>query len=298
MVDGDNLIDTLRGLGVLDRKPPIRGELGGLGTRLNRISHSAFKMFKGSDDYTRLVAYNTGSVLMDRAYDAIRKGDIDLNTVNGKRAFLELSGLGKTDKFLADELFARVKRGFADGEDANVLASAKLTWGQKLIDDTMFIYNQSQVPMAFDGVVGKAFGRYGTYSVGYRANLWRGLKYGTTSDKIGFITRFIGNQAALWGAFSALGIRATNFFPGQPAVFTGGPMFDLGLTIIQSADTSSYAGRQARGELGNALQQLVPGTLQYHYLKKAIGYVDQGDWWRAFLSITSTPVQTGPMSLL
>jgi hypothetical protein len=169
-----------------------------------------------------------------------------------------------------------------------------MTWGKKLIDDTMFVYDGAQSPMMFDGVVGKAFGRYGTYSVGYRANIWRGLKYGTAADKAGFIGRFITNQAALWATFGAMGIKASNFIPGQPAVFTGGPMFDLGITLIRSADTNSYQGRQARGELTRALGQLVPGTLQYSYLKKAMDYADTGDWWKAFLAITSTPTLRGP----
>lgn len=293
--EGDNLIESLRHLGVLDRRPPIRGELGGLGTRLNRLSNNAFKMFKGSDDYTRLIAFNAANVKLMEANDLIRTGKINLQTKAGKETFLEISGLRKTDPYLAEELFQKTVKAFEGPvEDVNMLASVRLTWGQKLIDDTMFIYDAAQSPMMFDGIVGKAFGRYGTYSVGYRANLWRGLQYGNASDKIGFISRFIGNQAALWATFSALGIKATNFIPGQPSLFTGGPMFDLGLNLIRAADVSSYQGRQARGELLNSLNQLVPGSMQHRYLKKAIEYSDKGDWWKAFLSITSTPVLSGP----
>jgi len=295
ILDGDELIETLRKVGFLDRRPPIRGELGSVGTGLNRLNQKAFKMFKGSDDYTRLVAYNAGQVQMDRALEQLRKGTLDLNTRGGKSAFLELTGLRKTDRFLSEELFGKVKKAFdSPVPNEDLIQSAKMTWGKKLIDDTMFVYNQSQTPMMFDGVVGKAFGRYGTYSTGYRANIWRGLKYGTAADKAGFIGRFIMNQSALWATFGALGIKATNFIPGQPAIFTGGPMFDLAMNILNAAEPMGYKGKQARGELGRALTQLVPGSMQYRYLKQAIEYVDQGDWWKGFLAITTTPTLPGP----
>jgi hypothetical protein len=282
-------------MGVLDRRPPIRGELGGIGTRLNRVSDAAFRMFKGSDDYTRLVAYNTAAIRYRRATDMVKNGTIDLSTRSGKKAFLNVSGLQKTDPYLAEELFQKTKTAFAkQAPDEMLLQSNELIWGKKIIDDTMFVYDNAQSPQMFDGVVGKAFGRYGTYSVGYRANLFRGLKYGTAADKVGFISRFIGNQAALWTTFTALGIKASNFLPGQPMLFAGGPMFDLGIDLIKATDVSSYEGRQARGKLTQALQQLVPGSMQYRYLKKAIEYTDKGDWYKAFLSITSTPVIRGP----
>lgn len=285
----------LREIGVLRGEPPIVNTILDAESTLGNITHNALGLFKSSDEYTRAVAYYTAAGRFDFALDKWRKGGI--KDVNG---FLKEAGVTKMDI----DTVNRVK-GLMNKNTSDSINAARAYFGTKVSNETMFEYIKEQAPTIYTGsFFGKMFGQYGTYAAGYRANVMRGLKHGDFGDKAAFVARFLTNQSALYAAFTALGINARNFIPGAPALFGGGPQFEVGVAILESMG-SGYKARQARSQLSRKFSpvgytkskglyanypEMLPGSIQFRYAKKALEYAEKGDLWRAFLSVTTTPV--------
>lgn len=285
----------LREIGVLRGEPPIVNTILDAESTLGKVTHKALGMFKSSDEYTRAVAYYTAAGRFDFALGKWRKGGI-----KNIDDFLVEAGVTKMDS----ETIHRVRTLVEKGGDESIDA-AKTYFGTKVSNETMFEYVKEQAPTLYTGsFFGKLFGQYGTYAAGYRANIVRGLSNGSFGDKAAFVARFLGNQSALFAAFTALGINARNFIPGAPALFGGGPQFEVGIALLQGMG-SGYQARQARSQLLRKFSpvgytrsrgfyanypEMLPGSIQYRYATKALEYLDQGDYWRAFLAATTTPV--------
>lgn len=280
----DDIYDYLRATGIITGKAPVLAELATNAPGLNKLTDKALTMFKNSDEYTRAIGFTTAKIKFDDALDKLQRG-----VIRSREEFAHTAGID----LLGSEV---VQRRILDGFDFNnparinqeTIDGARLMYGGQVSDETFFLYQAAENPKSFQGVIGKAFGRYGTYSVGYRANLVHGLTRGTAAQRFGFGMRFLGNQMALWAGFSVLGINAANYVPFAPAIFTGGPMFDLGVNTLRSFG-SGYEADQARAAVKRDLLSMPPGALQVRYINKALKYADEGDSWRAFLSLTSTP---------
>jgi len=287
--------DFLRKIRVLKGEPPIVNTILDADSAFGKLTHKSLGMFKSSDEYTRAVAFYSATGRFDFALEKWRKGGI--KNMDG---FLKEAGITKMD---ADTL-GRVKVLMEKGTDESTSA-AKALFGTKLSDETMFEYVSEQAPTIHTGsFFGKMFGQYGTYAAGYRANVMRGISNGNLADKAAFAARFLGNQAALYGVFSALKINASNFIPGKPAFFGGGPQFEVTVALLQSMG-SGYQARQARSQLLRKFSpvgynqtrglyanypEMWPGSIQFRYAAKALEYAEEGDYWRAFLAATTTPV--------
>lgn len=281
-------------IGVIQDAPPIVNEIRDANSLLGKVTRRGLRMFKRSDDITRAIAYKTGEIRFDYGMQKLKRGVVDMD------GFFKESGISRMD----DDTIREVRRLMQVGTD-DAVAAAKTKYGTKIVEDTMFGYRSSQAPTAFTGSLpGKLFGQYGTYSAGYRANIYRAFQNGSIGDKLAFTARFVGNQAALYGAFRVLGIKANNFIPGSPALFGGGPLFEVGVALAQSGSTS-YQGEQARAFLARKFlpvtysdqkgfrmnyPELAPGSLQLRYAQKSLDYLQKGDPWRAFLAATTTPV--------
>ncbi len=277
---GEDYYKYLNRIGVVGDKPPLANEILGDTTFLGGAAQKSLSWYTSSDEYTRAVAARTAESMLD---DALVRWDRGI--IKTEDQFRKTAQLSKIEKDVADQIMGYVRKG-----DDTSLATAKAVYMNKISNDTMFGYRKTETPQMFtSSIVGKLFGQYGTYSAGYRANLWRGLQNGSFAERAGFVTRFLGNHLALFGAFTALGINAKNFLPGAPAIFTGGPFFDLSLNTIKAMDFTTYEGTQARQELKRNLGYMIPGAMHAHYMKKAIDYAESGDIWKAWLSLTSTP---------
>lgn len=294
IADGEEGYKYLKAIGAIPETPPFVHELLEADRGLGKLAHKGLRMFKASDEITRAVAYNSATARFDDALGKMKKGVFsDMDT------FIKESGVSKMD----DDIIREVRRLVSKGTEESI-GAARAKYGTQLIEDTMFGYRSSQSPMLFSGSLwGKMFGQYGTYSAGYRANIYRGLAHGSVGDKAAFVARFLGNQTALWAAAGAVGVKANNFIPGMPALFGGGPNFEVGVAMAQ-AISSDYRGEQSRAKLrrffspvdytqkdGLRLQypQMFPGNIQYRYAQKFLEYLDRGDRWKAFLALTTTP---------
>jgi hypothetical protein len=299
----EEVLGYLRRIGEISDAPPIVNDILNAEGFLGKVTHAGLRMFKNSDDITRAVAYGTARVQWDKAVDLWKRGYI-----KGEKKFIRMAGLDRIDPYDRAEIIQLLRKG-----DPDSLSTAMDLYGGKVIRDTMFAYRGSQSPTAFHGLVGRAFGQYGTYSVNYIQNTLKGLGWGVKmpfATRLGYATRFVGNSLAIYYMMRSIGVRADNFLPWNPALFGGGPMFHYAVNAMQ-ATSAGYQGRQARGELASLLpvravknnytgkyewkgqvpQGFFPGSLQAKAIIKYMEYMDKGEPWLAFLALTSTPVK-------
>jgi hypothetical protein len=295
----DKQYEFLQTVGVIPDQPPIVNTILDADSFVGKATHRALGMFKSSDEYTRAVGYYTAASRFDFAMDKWAKGGI-----RNIDEFLSEAGVTKMD----DETIRTVRRLVEEGSEDSINA-ARTRFGTQLSEESFFGYRQSQAPALHTGSYwGKMFGQYGTYSAGYRAMISRGLRNGNVGDKVAFVSRFLGNQAALYAAFRALKIDGRNFIPGAPALFGGGPQFEVAVAIAESM-SPTYRGKQAQAKLGRKFSpirhskeeglflnypEMLPGSIQLRYAKKSLEYLQDDDYWRAFLAATTTPVVDPP----
>jgi hypothetical protein len=287
----------LKELGVIHDAPPIVNELSTRGTLLGKAVQRGLNLFKNSDDLTRMVAYRSAVNRFDEGLSKFNRG-----VIKSQDDLLEYTAMNT----LEPDVVADIRRRLSSGQ-ADQIAGARDAFATRVVEDSMFLYDRAQSPLYTHSLVGRLFGQYGTYSAGYRANIYRNLKNGTAGQKTAFMMRFLGNQAALWGSFTAMGVNAQNFFPFAPALFSGGPMFDTALNVIRSFDTG-YQGQQARyevqrqfspvnlsklrrGELEFQVPASTPIYQQARMLNTFIEQMEKGNTWTAYLALTGAPIR-------
>jgi len=287
-------IENLHRVGLIGNAAPTMhlGEVAD--TLVKELTHKSLKMFGRSDSITRAISFQTAKIQLT---DAITKWDKGI--LKNTDQFINYSGLNLIDEDLIPEVMKHI--------EAKQYDAAIDIYGKTITEDTMFAYRAAQSPMMFKGLVGKLFGQYGTYSAGWRGNMWKGLSRGTKGQRIAYIGRYLANTLAIGGALSLVGVNGRNFLPFAPAVFTGGPMFDAAITAIKATDFQSYKGKQARAELDRYIPLLSPksasqGKLKlqtgvftpFSYQVKAIqnflDYSKKNQHYQAWLSLTSAPI--------
>jgi hypothetical protein len=175
----------------------------------------------------------------------------------------------------------------------------------EVVEQTMFRYRTGQ--SGYRGMIGKMFGMFGTYPVHYVESIGRGWRaMNSTPAKLAFAATFVTNSMALYAAFKGvLGVNANNFLPWQPALFSGGPLFNTMWDSYQAIFGTGYQGRQMRakmfgwkkGEDGRMkfvpwdaeLAKWVPFGFQIDYIRKGVKALAEGDQYRALLNFTGTP---------
>jgi hypothetical protein len=277
--DYEGTVKSLRALGILKDTPPIVNQVWSNTTKLGKVANASLEWFANSDDYSRALMYKASEMRFRNATDAFMQGKI-----GDRRTFMKLSGLSRTDSVMQEDLWKMVSsRSSTSIDEATHLFSAKMT------SDSMFIYEGPESPELYKGALGKLFGQFGNFSAGFRAQLRRMFSYGDFADKVEMVASYVGVSLALWGTFAAFKIKTNDFIPFAPALFSGGPLFDVSIDVMKLSG-GGYEADQARARLKYSLPTLVPGSAQYTYVKKAIEFAEKGDSYRAFLSLTSTPV--------
>jgi hypothetical protein len=266
-------------LGVINDKPPVVNQVANHYSAWGKLTDSALQMFKNSDDFTRVWVYEAASDRFDNALLALKNKQIST-----RAAFEDLSGLDLMDQGIRDETWSAISKG--GDMDFGV---ARHTFAFKFEEETMFPYRASEAPLMFQGVVGKLFGQFGSYSMAYRANIARMFQNAPYAKRAAIVASYIAISTALWGTFNAMKIRTQDFIPFAPALFTGGPWFDIGFNAVKSTGTG-YEAEQARAGLVRDLPLMVPGSAQLRYVKKFVQYRDEGDSYRAWLSLTGVPM--------
>lgn len=288
------IIGECKRLGIINTKDPILFAES-IDATLNTLTHRGLKMFGRSDDITRAIGFETARIQWKDGLAKLKSG-----VIKNPDDFLKVTGVN----LMPDDIQTAVMRQL---DLANPDVAFDL-YANEVVAESFFIYRSDQAPTMYKGLIGKAFGQYGTYSAGFREMLKNGFTRGTKAQKFAFGARYMANTVAIGGALAAVGINNNNFIPFAPASFTGGPMFDLGMTAIQATDLNSFNGRRARAELFDKVPSLrksfetgelrhltgnsglIPGWFQLKAIDDFAAYSKQGKGFQAWLALTSTPI--------
>lgn len=270
----------LRQLGVLSEKPPIVNLVWSDTSAVGRFVQKSFGMFKNSDDYTRAVAYVAAELRFDNALKLSRT----IPGMTPSKLATEI-GLDRIPPEIGQQAMSLIQKGTDDS-----ISAARDLFANHIQKATMFDYSGASSPMLYRGVVGKLFGQFGTYSAGFRANIAEALRYGTPAQKIQSISTYLALTSALAIGFKSLGIKTNDFTPFLPAVFTGGPGFDIMVNGMKAFDTG-FEGEQARAALKRDYKAMLPGSSQAKYLGRAISAIDSGNMGEALAALAMIPLE-------
>jgi len=259
-----------------------------------KFTKSSLAAYKNSDSFTRAVAYMTTKVRFDDAFERFSKGLLD------QKQFIKHSGLYN----LAEDRLSAALKLLSEGK----VDSAMDLFGRDMVIETMFPYRAGTSPLAYRGVIGKLFGQMGHYPQYWIENIKRGVTRGGGLDKLGYITRFLGNTTAIATSLTAIGVKSSTFLAWSPAQFSGGPWYDILNDGIQLWG-KGYEGKQARAKLLgikskdgkpywdlNALRKspistmLGVNSVMFQSLEKAGKYLNNGDFYRFIMSLASVPM--------
>ncbi|MFH1624117.1 MAG: hypothetical protein ABID54_03045 [Pseudomonadota bacterium] len=296
-----DIFHTLRNKGVLQPDLPVYGgELISESTLRGKLAKAGLKWYRNSDDWTRAVAYTaTFDKFMVAAGD-FASHKIDYET------FAKRSGYRK----VAKDLRVQIEGLIQDGK----WNSAADSLAYNMVQETMFPY-RSGTGFLFTGAVGKLFGQFGHYSMWYTENVKRMIKYSMESGGIGEVAltagTWLANTTALYaGMKNIFGIDEKAFLFWNPMTFSGGPFFNLGIDFLSAImDLRSYKGDVAKAKVfgltrkdgklhwdfesfkKSEIAKWYPYGFQHRSMKKAVEYLNTGDYYRAFLAMTSAPIR-------
>ena len=289
--NGGEIFDTLRKKGIIMSSLPLFGsETIDQATLLGNITHKSLKMYKNSDDFTRAIAYQAATLKFDDAFKRIK--DIGLSPDK----FAHMSGISQMDPVGMRQVMSLMNKGNVRG--------ARDIYATSIVTETMFPYRSGMAPLAFNGTIGKIFGMMGHYSAYYVDNIRRSLKYMSSGEKFLAGSIMVGNSAALYGAFRAIGVKADNFKPWEPALFSGGPSWEIMQDLLDVVG-GGPEGKQSRAALlglsskdgkvsfnpinSTFFKWTVPGAFEIKKIFDAVKLTNEGDSWGAFLTSMGSP---------
>lgn len=291
--DNGELFEKLRRLDVVRNEIPLYGaETLTKETPAGKVIHTALRWYQSSDDFTRAVAYLAGERRFLDGVEAFKKNpQMDL------KQFTQATGLHRMPIDLQEKILQSVDQGRFAGSEAVAISKyqgAAHLYASEIVNQTMFKYSVGNGSMAFRGTMGRVFGMFGTYPLYYVENIRRTLNSASVSEVMGFAGRFLANTAALYGAFSAFGIRMDAFKPWNPMLFTGGPFYEMSNKIMQAATGdqrafNSLVGLRAGGFSpldSELLQWGLPFGFAVNDLADGVKAYQDGDIYGALLNAT------------
>ena len=222
----------------------------------------------------------------DDAYKRLGAG-----VINGKQ-FLEESKVNFIDKSAQDAVLQHMRNGNP--------GAAKALFQSESIRLLMFDYAKENYPMMFRGTVGRAFGKFGVFPVGQIDLYRRILSSGSAADRVIRATRLVASSVLLYNAFREVGIDYSGFLWNDAFSFSGGPIFQSGLDVLNAFDTGPE-GTMARKDLARSFlpgfdsdgnftlpRLVVPGALEVNALIKAAGMADSDPRTAALTALGAT----------
>jgi hypothetical protein len=171
------------------------------------------------------------------------------------------------------------------------MAFAKDYYGDAL--NRMVFFDYSKVNRAWfqRGVIGKIFGKFGTYPSGTIALYQRILSNGTMGERIGRFGRIMLNATVMYEGMKMLGVDYRGFKYTDPFSFQGGPLWHLMADGSQFIGDSSQA-KQARASFVRNLPRLMSPEINTMYqIERAMKYLEDGDIYSAAIALSGAPAR-------
>jgi len=280
---GDDYFVRLRQIGIISENLPIVDEILAGESKLGKLTEKSLVWLKNGDDFSRAIGYRVATNKFDEALTHLAMNPKDID------GFHRISGLSVIDPINRQQITELVMKGQKE--------AAKDFFGAIVVKDTAFTNDGAEGSMLRQGLIGKLFGQYGSYSESYRANMFNMLKYGRPEDRVRMVATYLAICGVMTNMFTQMGVKTNDFLPVGPGVFTGGPSFHYALSLIKlpAMGINKAAGNWSIADSANLQQfkfqskSMVPGGYQVRYFQYAKEYFEQGDFWKGWLSMTGVP---------
>jgi len=271
----------------------------GMQGSIGRLLEKGLKGQQSSEFLTRAWTARSAEASFDESLERLANRVIDL------KGFLSESRVNIMDDTAVAETLRLIKEGTPE--------AARDLFATQAVRILMFDYAKENYPMAFKGVVGKMFGKFGVFPVGQVDLYRRILRTGGTADKALIAARLVASSVIVYNAFRMAGVDYSGFQMGDAFGFSGGPLY----RTMQDAMAATGSGPEAslaRGNLARSFlpgidketgafqvpRLVVPGALQINAIFKATKLIDN-DLYRASIVALGAPyrkdwVRNGPMT--
>jgi len=198
---------------------------------------------------------------------------------------------------LLDETGVKAAKDFLG---AGNVEAAKTLFQTEAVRILMFDYAKENYPLAFRGVVGRAFGKFGIFPVGQVDLYRRIMRSGDPSDKITRAIRLIGASVVTYNAFRAVGVDYSGFLWNDAFGFSGGPAYQIGQDLL-NVGSDGPEGSMARRDLARSFlpgidsdgnftvpRLIVPGALEINSLIKSTRMAQDDPYLAALTALGAT----------
>jgi len=240
------------------------------------IWRKLMKFNENMDVLSRATAYRATERLLDSSWPLFKNGTID-NT-----QFLKKSGLSILDDAQRLSIFDALNRGD--------MAFAKDAYGDAMQRLCFFDYSKINRPTFQRGVMGKVFGKFGTYPVGAISLYERILNNGTVAERAARASRIVLNSMVIYEGMKLAGIDYNGFKWTDPFGYQGGPLWHL------FQDGSELIGNDNKAKQAQNLAlktaRLMSPTINTGFAAlKALERIETEDYYSAAVILSGAPAR-------
>lgn len=267
-----------------------------LGSTFDKISHTAFAMYDGSDQYTRATAYWSARMKAQDALDEFYKLAKDASPerlATLRRNLIRDSGMHIQDEQVINEFF---RRAASSPEGASRYA------GKVASDVVNFLYGRGMQPRWMRGVGGRLLGQFGTWPLWYIDYLRRTTVNMARNGYSGEAAAFVAKHALVNAAVLYAGKQVFDVDLGRwtmyPSVFySGGPGFQVatGLSMLARGLGSVTSGADdplgpSRVKEGmRSIENVLPSMVPFYFgARDAVNFFQATDATQRLAALLST----------
>jgi hypothetical protein len=238
---------------------------------------SLMKWNENMDVITRATAFKASEMQLEKWWPQVKNGQLDVDT------FVKRSGLTILDDGTRQQVLNALNQG-----DMSFAADQ---FGDALNRMCFFDYSKMNKAGFQRGLIGKVFGKFGTYPAGTLALYHRILTTGSVAERTARMGRMVFTSLAIYHGARAMGIDYKGFLWTDPFGFQGGPLWHLMADGSQFIGDSSQA-KQARASMIRNLPRLMSPTINtYQQAQRALERLNNDDLLGAAITLSGAPAR-------
>jgi hypothetical protein len=238
---------------------------------------SLMKWNENIDVITRATAFKASEMQLEKWWPQVKTGQLDVDT------FIKRSGMTILDDGTRQQVLNALNQGD--------MAFAADQFGDALNRMCFFDYSKMNKAGFQRGLIGKIFGKFGTYPAGTLALYHRILTTGSVAERTARMGRMVFTSLAIYHGARAMGIDYKGFLWTDPFGFQGGPLWHLMADGSQFIGDSNQA-KQARASMLRNLPRLLSPTVNtYQQVQRAMERLDTGDTLGAAITLWGAPAR-------